>query len=62
MDKIQINDFESSYNNFSMYWKSYQVLREGFKVSNEEIDELLKYHTLKEEFEICQKLNEIKTI
>jgi aerobic-type carbon monoxide dehydrogenase small subunit (CoxS/CutS family) len=62
LDKIEMDGFESSYNNFSMIWKSYQVLREGLKVSNDEIDELIKYHTSKEEFEICEKLNKIKTI
>lgn len=62
MDKIEMDGFESSYNNFSMVWKSYQILRNGLKVSNEEIDELIDYHKSKEEFEICSKLNKIKTI
>ena len=62
MDKIEMDGFNSSYNNFSMVWKSYQVLREGLKVSNDEIDELIEYHKSKEDYEICEKLNKIKTI
>jgi hypothetical protein len=62
MDKIEIDGFNSSYNNFSMVWKSYQVLREGLKVSNDEIDELINYHSSKEDYEICEKLNKLKTI
>jgi hypothetical protein len=62
LDKIEMDGFESSHNNFSMVWKSYQVLRECLEVSNDEIDELIKYHTSKEEFEICDKLNKFKTM
>lgn len=62
MDKIEIDGFNSSYNNFSMVWKSYQVLREGLKVSNYEIDELINYHKSNEDYEICEKLNKLKTI
>ena len=60
MDRMK--EFNSSYDNFSMVWKSYQVLREGLKVSNEEIDELIEYHKSKEDYEICEKLNKLKTI
>lgn len=42
--------------NFSMVWKSYQVLREDLKVSEEEMDELIKYQESKEKFEICEQL------
>lgn len=60
MDKIEMGGFES-YNNFSMVWKTYQVLRESLKVSKEEIDELIHYHMLQEDYEICEKLNKFKT-
>lgn len=56
----EIGRFESSYNDFSMVWKSYQVLREGLKVSNEEIDELISYHISNEDFEICANLAKLK--
>tara|TARA_R110000772_G_scaffold2410_1_gene8321 strand:- start:42079 stop:42255 length:177 start_codon:yes stop_codon:yes gene_type:complete len=49
MDKIKMD-------NFSMVWKSYQVLREDLKVSEEEMDELIKYQESKEKFEICEQL------
>ena len=61
MGKIEMDGFNSSYNNFSMVWKSYQVLREGLKVPNDEIDELINYHNSKEDYEICEKLNKFKT-
>lgn len=32
---------ENKYNDFNMMWKSYQILREGLKVSNVEIEELI---------------------
>lgn len=56
-----MKDVEIAYNNFKIIWKSYQVLRDGLKVSNEEIDELIQYYTLMEEYEICDKLNKLKT-
>ena len=59
---IMDNGFNSSHNNFSMVWKSYQVLRDGLKVSNGEIDELIDYHSSKEDYEICEQLNKLKTI
>ncbi|HHX69480.1 MAG TPA: hypothetical protein GX708_15720 [Gallicola sp.] len=62
IDKIKMDEFNSSHNNFSMVWKSYQVLREGLKVSSDEIDELINYHKSNEDYEICEKLNKLKTI
>lgn len=62
IDKIEMDEFNSSHNNFSMVWKTYQVLREGLKVSSDEIDELINYHKSNEDYEICEKLNKLKTI
>jgi len=62
IDKIKMDEFNSSHNNFSMVWKTYQVLREGLKVSSDEIDELINYHKSNEDYEICEKLNKLKTI
>jgi hypothetical protein len=62
LDKIEMDGFESSHNNFTMVWKTYQILREGLKVSNDELDELIKYHNRNEDYEISDKLLKIKTI
>jgi hypothetical protein len=62
LDKIEMDGFESSHNNFSMVWKTYQILREGLKVSNGELDELIKYHNQSEDYLISDKLNKLKTI
>ena len=59
---IKIQDFESSHDDFSMVLKTYKVLREGFKVTDEEIDDLIKYHSIRESYEICDKLNKYKLI
>ena len=62
LDKIEMDGFKSSHNNFSMVWKTYQILREGLEVSNNEIDELIKYHNKNEDYRISAKLLKIKTI
>jgi hypothetical protein len=62
LDKIEMDGFESSHNNFSMVWKTYQILREDLKVSNDELDELIKYHNRNDDYEISDKLLKIKTI
>jgi len=62
LDKIEMDGFKSSHNNFSMVWKTYQILREGLEVSNNEIDELIKYHNKNEDYRISDKLLKIKTI
>jgi hypothetical protein len=62
LDKIEMGGFESSHNNFSMVWKTYQILREGLKVSNDELDGLIKYHNQNEDYGISDKLNKLKTI
>lgn len=31
LDKIEYDGYKSSHNNFSMVWKTYQILRESFK-------------------------------
>lgn len=48
---------ENKYNDFNMIWKSYQILREGLKVSNVEIEELISYHNRNEDYEISHRLN-----
>ena len=62
LDKIEMDGFKSSHKNFSMVWKTYQILREGLEVSNNEIDELIKYHNKNEDYRISDKLLKIKTI
>ena len=62
LDKIEMDGFKSSHNNFSMVWKTYQILREDLKVSNDELDELIKYHNRNDDYEISDKLLKIKTI
>lgn len=62
LDKIKLDGFESSHSNFSMFWKTYQILREGLKASNDELDELIKYHNQNEDYLISDKLNKLKTI
>lgn len=55
MERVEnkYNDF----NDFNMMWKSYQILREGLKVSNVEIEELISYHNRNENYEISHQLN-----
>ena len=52
---MDIKEVKSSYDDFSMVWKSYQILREGLEVSKDEIEELVMYY-----YEICDKLNKLK--
>lgn len=61
LDKIKYDGYESSYNDFSMVWKTYQILREGLEVSDNELDELIKYHNQRENYELSDKLLKIKT-
>ena len=57
---MDIKEIKSSYYDFSMVWKSYQVLREGLVVSKDEIDELIRYFEYTEDYGICDKLNKLK--
>ena len=41
-DKIKYDDYKQSHNNFSLIWITYQILREGLKVSDEELDNLIE--------------------
>jgi hypothetical protein len=55
-----IKDYEDSMNDFSLTWKSYQVLREGLVVTDKELQELIDYNEVNERYEICEKLNNLK--
>ena len=44
LDKIEYDGYKQSHNNFSLLWKTYQILREGLKVSDEELDNLIDEH------------------
>ena len=57
---MDIKEYRSSYYNYSMVWKAYQVLREGLEVSKDEIEELIRYFESTEDYEICDKLNKLK--
>jgi len=61
-DKIEYDGYKQSHNNFSLLWKTYQILREGLKVSDEELDSLIDYHNKNEDYEISDKLLKLKTI
>ncbi len=60
MDEINKTNYYNSYNNFQMIWKSYQVLRDGLKLNNEELDTLIDYHSRNEDYEICEQLLKLK--
>ena len=53
---MDIKEIKSSYYDYSMVWKGYQVLREGLVVSKDEIDELIRYFESTEDYGICDKL------
>ena len=61
-DKIEYDDYKQSHNNFSLIWKTYQILREGLIVSDEELDNLIDNHNKNEDYELSDKLSKLKTI
>lgn len=61
-DKIKHDDYKQSHNNFSLIWITYQILREGLKVSDEELDNLIDEHNKNEDYELSDKLTKYKTI
>jgi len=62
LDEIENDGYKSSHNDFSMLWKSYQIVREGLKVSNDELDKLIEYHNNNEDYIISNNLTKFKTI
>lgn len=60
LDKIEFDGYEQSHNKFNLIWKTYQILREGLKVSDEELDNLIDYYNKNEDYEISYKLLKIK--
>ena len=62
LDKIEYDGYKQSHNNFSLLWKTYQILREGIHVSDDELDNLIDYHNKNEDYEISDKLLKLKTI
>ena len=59
-DKIEYDGYKKSHNNFSLIWKTYQILREGLKVSDEELDNLIEVHNKNEDYELSNKLSKLK--
>lgn len=53
---MSLNQIKKEYDEFSMYLKAYQILREGLKISKEELDELILFFSQIEEYEICERL------
>lgn len=56
-DKIECDSYKQTHNNFSLIWKTYQILREGLNVSNEELNNLIDYHNKNEDYELSDKLS-----
>lgn len=45
---------------FNMTYKTYQVIVENLKITDNEYDELIKYNESQENYEFCQKLKNKK--
>jgi len=56
LNKIELNNYEKSHNEFAYVYRAYLILRGGLIVSNEEIINLISFFEKKEDFEICKKL------
>ena len=53
-----MKEIKRKYNDFQMAYKSYQILREGLIVPNDELQQLIDFFEKSENYEICKKLKE----
>lgn len=60
MEEYQLKEFEDTYRESQMYYKTFQALVQKIKFSDEEIDELIKYFEEKENYEYCDRLRKLK--